>query len=108
MCMLSRAFVEPESARGGARDCRLDGYAWLTDRERGGFYASQDADMSLDDDGDYFTWTRDEAAAVLTPDEMAVAGAYYDIGEMGTCTTTRRRTRCISSILWKKWRGALR
>ena len=27
---------------------------------------SQDADLSLDDDGDYFTWTRDEAAAVLT------------------------------------------
>jgi uncharacterized protein YyaL (SSP411 family) len=56
---------------------------WLSDRERGGFYASQDADFSLDDDGDYFTWTRDEAAAVLTPEEMAVASAYYDIGEIG-------------------------
>ncbi len=55
----------------------------MTDRERGGFYASQDADLSLDDDGDYFTWTRDEAAAVLTPDEMAVAGPYWDIGELG-------------------------
>ncbi len=49
----------------------------------GGFYASQDADYSLDDDGDYFTWTRDEAAAVLTEEELAVAGAYYDIGEIG-------------------------
>src|SRR5262249_4056069 len=29
----------------------------LSDRESGGFYASQDADVSLDDDGDYFTWT---------------------------------------------------
>ena len=56
---------------------------WLSDRERGGFYASQDADFSLDDDGDYFTWTRDEAAEVLTPEEMAVAGPYYDIGEIG-------------------------
>jgi hypothetical protein len=56
---------------------------WLSDRERGGFYASQDADFSLDDDGDYFTWTRDEAAAVLTAEEMAVAGAFYDIGEIG-------------------------
>jgi len=27
----------------------------LSDREQGGFYASQDADFSLDDDGDYFT-----------------------------------------------------
>ena len=31
---------------------------WLSDREHGGFYASQDADYSMDDDGDYFTWTR--------------------------------------------------
>ena len=37
----------------------------MTDRERGGFYASQDADINLDDDGDYFTWTLDEARAVL-------------------------------------------
>ena len=57
--------------------------AWLSDRERGGFYASQDADFSLEDDGDYFTWTRDEAAEVLTAEELAVAGAYYDIGEIG-------------------------
>ena len=55
----------------------------MTDRERGGFYASQDADLSLDDDGDYFTWTRDEAAAALTSDELAVAGPYWDIGELG-------------------------
>src|SRR5215469_7918864 len=26
---------------------------WLSDREHGGFYASQDADYSMDDDGDY-------------------------------------------------------
>ncbi len=31
---------------------------WLSDREHGGFYASQDADINMDDDGDYFTWTR--------------------------------------------------
>src|SRR5437016_587937 len=30
---------------------------WLSDRERGGFYASQDADISMDDDGHYFTCT---------------------------------------------------
>src|ERR1039457_818320 len=38
---------------------------WLSDREHGGFYASQDADINLDDDGDYFTWTVEEAKAVL-------------------------------------------
>jgi uncharacterized protein YyaL (SSP411 family) len=56
---------------------------WLSDRELGGFYASQDADCSLDDDGDFFTWTRDEAAEVLTAEELGIATAYYDIGEIG-------------------------
>ena len=49
----------------------------------GGYAASQDADVGLDDDGDYFTWTRDEAAAALAPDELAVAAEYYDIGTAG-------------------------
>jgi uncharacterized protein YyaL (SSP411 family) len=49
----------------------------------GGYAASQDADVGLDDDGDYFTWTRDEAAAVLSPDELDIAAAYYDIGTAG-------------------------
>ena len=56
---------------------------WLSDRERGGFYASQDADFSLDDDGDYFTWTRDEAARCSPPKSLPIARAYYDIGEIG-------------------------
>jgi uncharacterized protein len=56
---------------------------WLSDRERGGFYASQDADYSMDDDGDYFTWTRAEMRAVLTEDEAAVAGLHYDVNEVG-------------------------
>jgi uncharacterized protein len=48
-----------------------------------GYAASQDADVGLDDDGDYFTWTREEAAAVLSGDELDVATAYYDIGTAG-------------------------
>jgi uncharacterized protein YyaL (SSP411 family) len=56
---------------------------WLSDRERGGFYASQDADYSMDDDGDYFTWTLAEARAVLTEEEAGVACLYYDINEIG-------------------------
>ncbi len=48
-----------------------------------GYAASQDADVGLDDDGDYFTWTREEAAAVLDGDELDVAAAYYDIGTAG-------------------------
>jgi uncharacterized protein YyaL (SSP411 family) len=56
---------------------------WLSDRERGGFYASQDADISMDDDGDYFTWTVEEARAVLTEEEAQVACLHYDINEVG-------------------------
>ncbi len=56
---------------------------WLSDRERGGFYASQDADISMEDDGDYFTWTLDEARAVLTEEEAQVAALRYDINEIG-------------------------
>ncbi len=56
---------------------------WLSDREQGGFYASQDADYSMDDDGDYFTWTLQEVRAVLTDEEARVASLYYDIHEIG-------------------------
>src|SRR6202007_136177 len=56
---------------------------WLSDRERGGFYASQDADYSMDDDGDYFTWTVAETKSVLSEEEAAVACLRYDINEIG-------------------------
>jgi hypothetical protein len=60
----------------------------MSDRDRGGFYASQDADINLDDDGDYFTWTLAEArvallAAEFSPDEISLALRYWDIGELG-------------------------
>ena len=51
----------------------------------GGFYTSQDADISLHDDGDYYTWTRDEAATALSADELAAAALRYHLdgpGEM--------------------------
>ncbi len=57
----------------------------LSDQTNGGFYASQDADQTLDDDGDYFTWTLEEVRAALTPEEVAVIGRFYDVqahGEM--------------------------
>jgi uncharacterized protein len=57
----------------------------LSDQANGGFYASQDADFSLDDDGDYFTWTLDELRASLSPEEARIMELYYDVeahGEM--------------------------
>jgi uncharacterized protein len=55
----------------------------LSDRERGGFYASQDADQTLDDDGDYFTWTVAELRAVLSPEESRAMEIYYDVKARG-------------------------
>jgi len=71
---------------------------WMTDRENGGFYASQDAEINLDDDGDYFTWTLEEARSVLqegeaatpeygsarlAPADVDLVLRYWDIGELG-------------------------
>src|SRR5260370_9277943 len=59
--------------------------AVLSDQVRGGFYASQDADQTLDDDGDYFTWTLEEVRAALTHEEARVIELTYDVeahGEM--------------------------
>src|SRR5690606_1479126 len=51
--------------------------------EGGGYAASQDADVGLEDDGDYFTWTRAEAAAAIDPADFEVAAAVWDIGTAG-------------------------
>jgi uncharacterized protein YyaL (SSP411 family) len=77
-----QSFVEPEFAR-VAKDILRWMDAWLSDRALGGFYASQDADDSLEDDGDYFTWTVDEAKAVLTAEEFEVAEKYFDLRAVG-------------------------
>ena len=77
-----QTFVDPECAL-TARETMRWMRDWLCDREQGGFYGSQDADHSLDDDGNYFTWTRAEAAAVLAGDELKLAELYFDIGAVG-------------------------
>ena len=50
----------------------------------GGFFASQDADVTPDDEGGYFTWTEDEFRKTLDPDEYAVLSIYllHDRGSM--------------------------
>ncbi len=59
----------------------------LSDPIHGGFYASQDADISMQDDGDYFTWTVEEAQTALSPDEFKVLQLYYNIGPQGEMHT---------------------
>ncbi len=68
---------------------------WLSDREHGGFYASQDADINLDDDGDYFTWTRDESKAVLSDAEFEAAALHYDIEATG-----EMHHNAAKNVLW--------
>src|ERR1041385_2915102 len=41
------------------------------------------ADPGADDDDDYFTWTREELAALLGPYELAIALARFGIGSLG-------------------------
>jgi hypothetical protein len=51
----------------------------------GGFYGSQDADVGLHDDGDYFTWTVAEVDAALPADQAEVVKLRYHVhaeGEM--------------------------
>jgi uncharacterized protein YyaL (SSP411 family) len=55
----------------------------LSDQRSGGFYASQDADYCLSDDGDYFTWTLDEVREGLLPAEARVIELYYDVEAQG-------------------------
>ena len=55
----------------------------LSDQHSGGFYASQDADYCLEDDGDYFTWTVGEMDEALSPTEARIMALYYDIEARG-------------------------
>jgi hypothetical protein len=69
--------------------------AVLSDQTRGGFYASQDADSSLEDDGDYFTWTLEELRAALPAEEARVMELYYDVEAVGEMHHNRAR-----NVLW--------
>lgn len=48
----------------------------LTDTS-GGFYASQDADVTSDDEGGYFTWTKEDLMDALEEQEYNVISRYY-------------------------------
>ncbi len=55
----------------------------LSDPVQGGFYASQDADIDLNDDGDYFTWTMEDVQEALSSHEAEVIVPYYDVTPEG-------------------------
>ena len=55
----------------------------MTDTGRGGFYASQDADVNFHDDGDYYTWTEREVESLLTKEEASALLPHFDIEAQG-------------------------
>jgi uncharacterized protein len=55
----------------------------MADQAQSAFATSQDADVTFGDDGDYWTWTKEEANGALTAQEFAVASAVFDIAETG-------------------------
>ncbi len=67
----------------------------LSDQERGGFYAHQDADMGPGDDGAYYTWAVQEVQRALSKEEAAVMLRYYGVTEQGNMESTPGR-----NVLW--------
>ena len=68
----------------------------MTDHGKGEFATSQDADVGLEDDGDYWTWTLDEARAVLEPRELEVSRAIFDIEPRG-----EMHHNTAKNVLWR-------
>src|SRR6266513_5791070 len=70
----------------------------LSDRERGTFFTSQDADVRFGDDGDYWTWTLDEVRDALTDDKSYdVIRRVYDVETEGEMHHNPRK-----NVLWWK------
>ncbi|HMK55576.1 MAG TPA: thioredoxin domain-containing protein [Dissulfurispiraceae bacterium] len=51
--------------------------------ERGGFFASQDADIGVLDEGGYYAFSSDELSGILTSDEYEAARVHFGIGTVG-------------------------
>ncbi len=68
----------------------------MSDVERGGFYAAQDADVGLDDDGSYWTWSLEECIGALTAEEAAVLLPYYGVQRRGEMPETGRNVLRIA------------
>jgi uncharacterized protein len=71
--------------------------AVLADTTHGAFAASQDADVGPDDDGDYWTWTFEEARAALSAEELDVAARVFDIAPDG-----EMHHNPAKNVLWRR------
>jgi hypothetical protein len=100
---LLKAYLSAYQALGTAlfREVATEIVDWvlevLADRAEGPFYASQDADVAAGDDGDYWTWTLEEAKAELNAREGAVVSRVFDIEDVGEMHHNPRK-----NVLWWK------
>ena len=82
------------------RDAALDVKRFLRDVLRqpdGAFGGSQDADVGLDDDGDFFTWTLEELRAAVPDAHLAhVMATHYHVREKGDMHHDPRR--CVLRV----------
>ncbi|MGH7644595.1 MAG: thioredoxin domain-containing protein [Gemmatimonadales bacterium] len=69
----------------------------LSDREAGAFFTSQDADTAVGDDGDYWTWTPDEARAALDERQLDLVSRVFDVEQQGEMHHNPRK-----NVLWWK------
>ena len=69
----------------------------MADKDNPAFATSQDADLTFGDDGDYWTWTLEEATTQLTVPEGAVAARVFDIQETGEMHHNPKK-----NVLWWK------
>lgn len=69
----------------------------MADTDKGAFATSQDADLEFGDDGDYWTWTTEEAKGALTAREGAVASRVFDIEDVGEMHHNPKK-----NVLWWK------
>jgi len=69
----------------------------MADKDNPAFATSQDADLTFGDDGDYWTWTLEEATTQLTVPEGAVAARVFDIQETGEMHHNSKK-----NVLWWK------
>ena len=66
----------------------------------GGFYATQDADASADDDGSYYTWSVSQLQAAVSPAEAQVLERLYDVGPRGEMASAPKTKDPAQNVLW--------
>lgn len=66
----------------------------------GGFFATQDADASADDDGSYYTWSVPQLHSAVSAAEAQVLERYYDIRARGEMASAPKTKDPAQNVLW--------